>query len=187
MNAGNNAVLVASESGSSSFEQGEITAAEPPGEDFLRRTESFVLAALAAFGITDWEVSILYCTDTYIQQLNKRYRDKDEPTDVLSFGGDADSSFAPFCGEGGERHAAGDIVISLDSLKKNCAAFGVTPDEELKRLLVHGVLHLQGYDHTDTIEDCPRHDASEMLALQEKALHELKTSVIIIEDSDEYT
>jgi probable rRNA maturation factor len=178
VNAANNAVLITTES-RPSLEHGEAASQEPPGEDFLRRTRTWTLAALDALGITDWEVSILYCTDDYIQQLNKQYRGKDEPTDVLSFEG-GETAFA----KGGKtRTAAGDIVISLDSLKKNCAEFHVAPDEELKRLLIHGILHLKGYDHDDTIGEAAPPGASEMLALQESILHELKTSVIIIEEA----
>ena len=66
--------------------------------------------------------------------------------------------------EGTEWFTAGDIVISLDSLKKNCSDFEVSEDEELKRLLIHGILHLAGYDHSDNSPE------QEMLKLQERIL-----------------
>lgn len=84
-----------------------------------------------------------FCSDEYIQYLNKTYRNIDNPTDVLSF-------------ENGEKYTdednvvwlqAGDIAISVDTLPKNSEYFAVSQNEELKRLIIHGILHLNGYDH----------------------------------------
>ena len=66
--------------------------------------------------------------------------------------------------------AAGDIIISLDTLPKNAAYFGVSENDELKRLLLHGLLHLNGYDHGDEHVESGIEPQSEMLALQEKTL-----------------
>jgi probable rRNA maturation factor len=131
-------------------------------------------------GISGWEISILYCTDNYIQQLNKRYRNRDEPTDVLSFGGGELFPGKP------QKTIAGDIAVSTDSLKKNCREFGVSPNEELKRLLVHGILHLKGYDHEGNLPESSRENGEirpeeEMLVLQERILQIFRTSIIIEE------
>jgi probable rRNA maturation factor len=76
-----------------------------------------------------------------MQSLNSRYRGLDEPTDVLSFS----------LGErSGDRYVPGDIVVSLDMLEENSRYFGVSRDEELRRLLIHGILHLDGMDHKGT-------------------------------------
>ena len=89
------------------------------------------------------ECSVFFCSDCYIQNLNLEYRNIDEPTDVLSF-----ESGDTYEDENGDAWLAlGDIAISLDMLPKNAAYFDVSEEEELKRLLVHGVLHLHGYDH----------------------------------------
>ena len=104
--------------------------------------------------------SVLFCKDDFIQKLNKEYRSMDNPTDVLSF----ESGEKYTDEEGTEWFTAGDIVISLDSLKKNCSDFEVSEDEELKRLLIHGILHLAGYDHSDNSPE------QEMLKLQERIL-----------------
>jgi probable rRNA maturation factor len=82
---------------------------------------------------------VLFCNNLYIKKLNAQYRNKDEATDVLSF---------PL-GETGPdgQYLAGDIVISLDALDENSRYFNVTQDEELRRLLIHGILHLSGADH----------------------------------------
>ena len=98
------------------------------------------------------ELSILLTSDENIQELNRRWRAKDKPTDVLSFPlQDAESLNAI------QRQAKknpkipawelGDIVISLDTAKRQAKEHGVTLAEELDLLLVHGVLHLLGFDH----------------------------------------
>jgi probable rRNA maturation factor len=67
---------------------------------------------------------------------------------------------------------AGDIAISMDTMSRNAREFGVTEDEELKRLLVHGILHCAGMDHGSR-------KGRGMLALQERLLNELKAERII--------
>jgi probable rRNA maturation factor len=116
--------------------------------------KGFCARALLAAGMTGWEVSILLCGDERIAGLNRRYRGTTRPTDVLSF---------PAESAGGEGIAAGDIAISLPALWRNAMAYGVSNDEELKRLLVHGLLHLAGMDHG-------RGKGRKMLALQERVL-----------------
>src|SRR5260370_23722155 len=69
--------------------------------------------------------------------LNRRFRGKDKPTDVLSFSADPD----------GQKQLAGEIAISAELATKNARALGHSPAEEVKILVLHGVLHLRGYDH----------------------------------------
>lgn len=91
--------------------------------------------------ITESELSVLFCDDAFIQKLNASYRGKDKPTDVLSFSAREDiSSFVP-----GE--SLGDLVISLPTARAQARRFGVSLSKEITRLLVHGILHLYGYDH----------------------------------------
>ncbi|MDR0503205.1 MAG: rRNA maturation RNase YbeY [Treponema sp.] len=111
----------------------------------------------------NWELSVLLCGDKTITELNARYRDKPEATDILSFrlgetieDGDA-SVYLP-----------GDIVISLDTLRENAQYFQIPQDEELRRLLIHGILHLDGMDHGTNDKTEP------MLILQEEILNSLK-------------
>jgi probable rRNA maturation factor len=118
----------------------------------------YVKSVLGGLDRKNWELSVLFCDNLYIKSLNAQYRHKDEPTDVLSF---------PLGETGpGGRFLAGDIVISLDALEENARFFKVSADEELRRLLVHGILHLAGYDHATNSSDEP------MLVLQEKILCE---------------
>jgi len=129
---------------------------------WLERARSFSQAVLASLGKDGWDLSLLFCDDAFIRGLNRQYRERDEATDVLSFE-QGDRYAGP---EGEERFLAGDIVVSLDSLARNSEEFGVGRDEELRRLIVHGILHLSGMDHGED-------PADPMLALQERILREL--------------
>ena len=124
----------------------------------------YIKSVLETLGSKNWEVSVLFCDNSFIKTLNAQYRNKDEPTDVLSF---------PLGETGpGGRFLAGDIVVSLDALEENTRLFSVSADEELRRLLVHGVLHLSGYDHATNEPKEP------MLETQEKILTQLGEKVL---------
>lgn len=131
---------------------------EPP--DWIGKVEAFARDVLSELGKEDWELSILLCGDSFIRGLNAQYRGKDAPTDVLSF--EQEEWFRAEDGE--RRYLAGDVVISLETLERTCGDLGIPPDEELKRLVLHGILHLSGYDHD---ESDPR---GEMLEYQESLL-----------------
>jgi probable rRNA maturation factor len=90
------------------------------------------------------EVSLLLCDDHFIADLNQQYRDKEGPTDVLSFEQDSAEGVGP--------RLLGDIVISLDTVARYCDEVGVDPKSEVKLLFCHGMLHLLGYRH-DTAEE----------------------------------
>lgn len=87
------------------------------------------------------EIGVLFCDDTFIHELNLSYRHKDKPTDVLSFSAVEQSS--DFI----EGAYLGDLVISLPTTRRQARQYKVTFNEELLRLLIHGTLHLFGYDH----------------------------------------
>ena len=80
------------------------------------------------------EINLILIDDPEIRWLNRKFRKKDKATDVLAF---------PM----GEEGILGDIAISTETTKRNAKKYGVTYSEELKRLVVHGVFHLLGYDH----------------------------------------
>ena len=121
--------------------------------------EHFVLTVLDKLGKHHWNLSVFFCNNTIIQQLNRQYRNLNESTDVLSF----------IMGEmEGEHYLPGDIVISLEKTEENALLFGVSPKEELHRLLIHGILHLSGMDHSTNDKKEP------MLVLQEKLLIEIE-------------
>ncbi len=130
---------------------------------------SFILKIMEKLDIDNWEVSILFCDDPFIAELNRRYRGVEGPTDVLSFSqAEAENSqLRP----GAVIELAGDIIISLETLKRNAETASVSDNEELKRLLIHGLLHLMGMDHDE--------EPSDMLIKQEKLLSDFKKEKIV--------
>lgn len=107
---------------------------------------------LERLGVTGAEVSILVTTDAEIRRLNREWRNKNEPTDVLSF---------PAGNEGLRRGrdrddqaiALGDVAISLDTARRRCDREGTSLASELSRYLAHGLLHLLGFDHERSSRD----------------------------------
>jgi probable rRNA maturation factor len=123
----------------------------------------FALKVLEEIKRDNWELSVLLCGDKKITELNAQYRNKNEPTDILSF------SLGSEIQDGNKTvYLPGDIVISLDTLRENAGYFKTTEDEELRRLVIHGILHLDGMDHGTLDKEEP------MLALQEEILDKLK-------------
>jgi probable rRNA maturation factor len=106
-------------------------AARPRRRELVR----FLRQAIQATGLTG-EVSVLLTGDAAIRALNRTYRRKDKPTDVLSFPA-AETPEA----------VAGDLVISLETALTQAGERGHTLEMEIKVLLLHGLLHLAGYDH----------------------------------------
>lgn len=87
------------------------------------------------------QVDVILTTDSSLRRLNREFRGKDKTTDVLSF---------PWSDEGSlvdPEGYLGEIYISLEQVERQAPRFGATPGEELERVLVHGLLHLCGYDH----------------------------------------
>jgi probable rRNA maturation factor len=101
----------------------------------LRRRElvRFLRLAMDAIGL-EGEVSVMLADDAEIRTLNRQYRHKDKATDVLSF---------PAAVEG----TAGDLAISVETAQKQAEERGHALEMEIKVLLLHGLLHLAGYDH----------------------------------------
>jgi len=96
----------------------------------------FVARAGRAAGLRD-AVNVLVTTNSKMRSLNSRFRGQDKPTDVLSFPAEAGS---------GARFA-GDIAISAETAAENARRLGHPVSQEIKILVLHGILHLRGYDH----------------------------------------
>lgn len=94
---------------------------------------------LAELGFEKKELSVLIVGDPEIQQLNRQYRNIDSATDVLSF--------SQFEGPGAHSFLLGDVVLSRDTAHRQAEEHGLALEEELILLLIHGILHLAGYDH----------------------------------------
>ncbi|MCL2601337.1 MAG: rRNA maturation RNase YbeY [Treponema sp.] len=143
-------------------------AEDAPLPTWTKQAGAFVKKVLKLLGHTNWEVSVLCCSNRYIKLLNAQYRGKDEPTDVLAFPlGDGDAPHAgtdAVADAGAECYVAGDIVISLDGLEENARFFNVSAEQELRRLLIHALLHLAGEDHASNDAEEP------MLKHQEEIL-----------------
>ena len=99
------------------------------------------------------ELSVMFCDNEYIKKLNKKYRNKNKATDVLSF---PMYDYAEDEGElmpGDETLMLGDIVISLERAKEQAAELGNSFEREVAFLAIHSTLHLLGYDHERSEED----------------------------------
>lgn len=111
-------------------------------------------SVLRVLGRSQMELSVVVCDDAFIQDLNRQWRGKDQPTDVLSFA----------MTEGGGAHldptVLGDVIISVPTARRQAESMGHPLAREMRVLLVHGVLHLCGYDH-ERPEDAPAMRAKE--------------------------
>jgi probable rRNA maturation factor len=101
------------------------------------------------------EINIILVDNKQIQDLNKQYRDKDYPTDVLTF-------------PDGNYNNLGDIFVSLEKCEEQRIEYGHSFDRELGFLVVHGLLHTLGYDHQSKEQE------EEMISIQEKILRKAK-------------
>ena len=103
---------------------------------------------------TEGEINYIFCDDDYLHKINLEYLQHDDLTDIISF----DYSV------GNELH--GDIFISIKRVKENAADYDVTFNEELKRVMAHGVLHYAGYkDKTEKDAGIMRTKENEKIAL----------------------
>jgi probable rRNA maturation factor len=96
----------------------------------------FLLRARRAAGLKG-KVNVLLTSTATMKSLNRRFRGKDKPTDVLSFPTEP----------GAQKECAGEIAISVEIATKNARQLGHSPAQEVKILVLHGILHLRGFDH----------------------------------------
>lgn len=130
---------------------------EPLDLGAFERLAAFVLEREEALDSVELSIAVVHLAE--MTELNERYRDKQGPTDVLSFPCDDPCAIV----EPGEPVAIGDVVLAPEVAEGQAAEYGHTVEEELNLLLVHGVLHLLGYDH---VED----EESAAMAARERAL-----------------
>ncbi len=111
----------------------------------VKKKEVLDLAQRVAdfLGLEESAFTIILTGDRYIRDINRRFRDRDSATDVISFC-NREEPF-PAVGEGAED--LGEIYISLETAETQAGEYGVSPTQEIARLIVHGILHLVGYDH----------------------------------------
>lgn len=95
-------------------------------------------------------LAVVLSEDSLLHELNLRHREVDAPTDVLSFPADEGEAFPV---PEGEPRYLGDIVVSVESVARQAAEAGLTTAEELAHVILHGLLHLLGYDHEESAEE----------------------------------
>jgi probable rRNA maturation factor len=149
------------------------------GEDvtepiWFNKVEPFIQTVLQKLNYDNEEISVLFCSDEFIKELNSQYRNIDSATDVLSF-----ENGEEYEDEEGLWKNVGDIAISLETLPKNAEYFEVDTNTELKRLIIHGILHLNGMDHGEEHIEKGVVPTDEMLVLQENLLADLSDEKII--------
>ena len=105
------------------------------------------------------EISIIFCSDNYILDVNMRYLQHDYFTDIITF---------DYCE--GDR-LSGDLFISIDSVRENALYYGAEFEDELNRVMVHGLLHLIGYDdHTEEEQKVMRGKEDYYLSLRKSLI-----------------
>ena len=113
----------------------------------LEKMEQAVRVILGALNCPDGEISILIVDDPQIKKLNRKYLNRNSPTNVIAF---------PMR-EGEFTHLSpqllGDVVISIDTAAKEAQNSGMSMEQRFTELLLHGILHLFGYDHETSAQD----------------------------------
>ena len=148
----------------------EIDIEEWPGDGWERLAERVAGAACSVvpeFASDRLTASILFTTDAEVHELNRQWRDKDKPTNVLSFPM-LDRAELLELAPDGPPEMLGDLALAHETCVREAAAKDIALADHAAHLLVHGLLHLAGYDH-ETSEA----DAEKMEALEIKALAEL--------------
>lgn len=112
--------------------QRAVRVAPRPLANFLQRVKK-------ELDIAESDVTVCFVSDTVIARMNRQYRKKNGPTDVLSFPSEKERE--------GTRRYLGDIAIAPETAKRYAKKNGRSLDGELRVLMLHGVLHLLGYDH----------------------------------------
>lgn len=96
--------------------------------------------SISAEGLSIGEISLIFCSDEYLLKVNQDHLNHDYYTDIITF---------DYCEN---KTVSGDLFISVDRVKENAEAFGVSFNHELSRVIIHGVLHLCGYKDKTTAD-----------------------------------
>lgn len=138
-----------------------IDAAKKLLKYYLSKPDVYEASALYGHDYNTISFDFLYCDSVKTHEINKEYRNKDYPADIITFAifADSDEKFI-FDGE----INLGEVIIALDKVKEEAQKKGKTDEEELAFLISHGILHLLGFDHQT------EEDYNFIVALQNEAL-----------------
>ena len=108
--------------------------------DLLRplKTKKWIKNTSISEGYEIADLNYIFCDDNYLLEINKQYLDHDYFTDIITFDNSEEDNVIE-----------GDIYISVDRVRENAATFQADFETEMRRVLIHGLLHLMGYDDTD--------------------------------------
>ncbi|HWV33876.1 MAG TPA: rRNA maturation RNase YbeY [Dyadobacter sp.] len=101
------------------------------------KTKKWLKNASISEGYELSQLNYVFCTDEYLLEINKQYLDHDYFTDIITFDNSEE-----------DNQLEGDIYISVDRVRENAATFHTDFDTEMRRVLIHGLLHLAGHDDT---------------------------------------
>lgn len=136
----------------------QAPAASAPGVDPVALAEAAVRATLDDRGVADGEISVTFLDDAGMESLNREWKGREGPTDVLAF--TLNEPGAP---------PLGDIYIGLERAVRQAAELGEPAEREVARLAIHGTLHVLGWDHPEADRE-----ESEMWRHQERILGEVR-------------
>lgn len=100
------------------------------------RLKKWIVETIEKKGRETGDINFIFCSDAYLLTINKQYLQHDTYTDIITFDYSKESKVLPI---------SGDIFISIDRIKENAKTFSKTTEEELQRVIIHGILHLLGY------------------------------------------
>ena len=126
-------------------------------ERYGRKAAQLLSKRLATYcppgaSVDDLGLEVFFVTDPMIRKLNKQHRGKDSPTDVISVSFVEDREFTPWM-LGSEAYPAGEIFLSVDMVARQARENDIPFMHEMSYMLVHGFLHVFGYDHEDDAEE----------------------------------
>ena len=111
-----------------------------------KEIREWIIKAIKYEGEEPGDISFIFCTDDYLYQMNLQYLGHDTLTDIITF---------DYCEECG--NISGDLFISVDRVRDNARELNLPFEEELKRVIIHGVLHLFGYNDKDPASEALMH------------------------------
>lgn len=138
--------------------------AAPDWEALSERATAALANTVQELAKSRLSASLLLTSDTEVQALNREWRGKDKPTNVLSFPMLERAELLALA-PGGPPVLLGDVALALETCQREVAEKGVSLEHHAAHLIIHGLLHLAGYDHETSLEDAAAMEALEIKAL----------------------